>query len=229
MIVIMGGEKGGTGKTTLATNLAAMRVLRGRDVLLVDTDKQESSNYWAITRAQGEAASSRVVCAQKLGGSVLRLGTDPYKTYEDIIVDAGGRNSIELRATMTIADALFIPVQPSQFDLWTLARMNELVREARVVNPKLRAVVLINRASTNPGVSETADTVKILRDYPNLAFTGIIIRDRIAYRKAASLGLSVIELEPSDSKAIEEMHAFYREVYNDWKTFEKQPPRTQNE
>ena len=52
MIVLIGGEKGGTGKTTLATNLAQMRAARGRDVLLVDTDKQESASAWASLRAE---------------------------------------------------------------------------------------------------------------------------------------------------------------------------------
>ncbi len=50
MIVLVGGEKGGTGKTTLAINLAALRAIRGRDVLLVDTDPQGSASGWVLTR-----------------------------------------------------------------------------------------------------------------------------------------------------------------------------------
>ena len=44
--------------------------------------------------------------------------------YRDIVIDAGGRDSVELRAAMTVADALYIPIQASQFDVWTLDQMN---------------------------------------------------------------------------------------------------------
>lgn len=213
MIIILGGEKGGTGKTTLATNLAAMRVMNGHDVLLVDTDKQESANYWAYTRNENQSGNHNINCSTQFGGSVLRVAQDHNKIYEDIIVDAGGRNSSELRATMTIADALYIPIQPSQFDIWTLARMDELVRLARNVNPNIRAEIVINRASTNPSVSEVFETIQLFKDYEQLQFSGIVIRDRISYRKAASLGLSITELSPSDPKALEEMELFYQKVY----------------
>ena len=66
MIVLIGGEKGGTGKTTLATNLAAMRALAGRDVLMIDTDPQGSANYWAQSRDE-ENITPRVACIQKFG------------------------------------------------------------------------------------------------------------------------------------------------------------------
>ena len=54
MIILIGGEKGGTGKTTLSTNIAAKLALEGEDVLLVDTDKQGSASAWAATRDELE-------------------------------------------------------------------------------------------------------------------------------------------------------------------------------
>ena len=215
MIIVLGGEKGGTGKTTLATNLAALRVKNGRDVLLVDTDKQESANFWAYTRNENANIADNVNCKQKLGGSVMRVSQDDSKIYTDIIVDAGGRNSIELRATMTIADILFIPVQPSQFDVWTLTRMDELVFQAKRVNPKMQAFVIVNRASTNPTVTETEETIELINEFENLEFSGLVIYDRIAYRRAASFGMSVNELQPPDYKAIAEMNMLYNMVYKE--------------
>jgi len=229
MIVIIGGEKGGTGKTTLATNLAALRVMCGKDVLLVDTDKQESANYWAYTRKDNLNISANVNSSQQLGGSIIRVTQDPSKQYEDIIVDAGGRNSSELRATMTIADSLFIPVQPSQFDIWTLARMDKLVDLAQRVNPKLGAYIIINRASNNPTVSEAYETIKLFNDYENLEFSGLVFKDRIAYRKAASQGLSVCELKPPDLKAVDEMKAFYKRVYHEEPEYQKPSSRAQDQ
>jgi chromosome partitioning protein len=213
MIVLIGGEKGGTGKTTLATNLAAMRALAGRDVLLIDTDPQGSANYWAQSRDE-EKITPRVACVQKFGKGIPAEVKDLATRYDDIIIDAGGRDSVELRSSMVIAEKVYIPIQPSQFDIWTLGQMDELVETARGFNPGLQARVIISRSSTNPSVRESDQAGQLLvADFPNLDLADVTIRDRIAYRKAAKDGMAVAELSPKDSKAAEEMETFYKEVY----------------
>jgi chromosome partitioning protein len=214
MIVLIGGEKGGTGKTTLATNLAAMRALAGRDILLIDTDQQGSANYWAQSRDEAQI-SPRVACVQKFGKGLPIEVKDLAKRYQDIIIDAGGRDSVELRSAMVVAHKVYIPIQPSQFDIWTLNQMDQLVETAKVFNPDLLTWVIISRSSTNPSVHESDDTVEILNDFSNLNLARTGIKDRIAYRKAASSGLGVSELKPKDPKAVEEMEALYNEVFND--------------
>ncbi|MDD5494472.1 MAG: AAA family ATPase [Dehalococcoidia bacterium] len=210
----MGGEKGGTGKTTLATNLAAMRSLAGRDVLLIDTDPQGSANYWAQNRDEWEV-KPRVACVQKFGKGLPAEVKDLAKRYQDIIIDAGGRDSVELRAALVVAKRAYIPIQPSQFDIWTLNRMDELIETSKGFNPDLQAWVIISRSSTNPSVHESDDTMEIMGDFPNLGLARITIRDRIAYRKAAKDGMAVCELKPKDPKAVEEMEALYKEVFKD--------------
>lgn len=212
MIVLIGGEKGGTGKTTLATNLAAMRALSSRDVLLVDTDPQGSANYWSQSR-DDERVTPRVACIQKFGKGLSAEVKDLSCRYQDIIIDAGGRDSVELRSALVVTEKVYIPIQPSQFDIWTLNQMDELVETAKGFNPDLQARVIISRSSTNPSVHESDDTGKLLADFPNLDLTNVIIRDRIAYRKAAKDGLAVIELKPKDPKAVEEVEALYKEVF----------------
>jgi len=212
MIILIGGEKGGTGKTTIATNLAAMRALAGRDVLLIDTDPQGSANYWAQSRDELEI-SPRVACVQKYGKGLPAEVKDLDKRYQDIIIDAGGRDSVELRSAMVVANKVYIPIQPSQFDIWTLNQMDELVETAKGFNPNLQARVIISRSSTNPSVHEADDTIEILNDFSNLILVATGIKDRIAYRKAASSGLGVSELRPKDVKAAEEMEALYKEVF----------------
>lgn len=213
MIVLIGGEKGGTGKTTLATNLAAMRALAGRDVLLIDTDPQGSANYWAQSRDE-EKITPRVACVKKFGKGIPAEVKDLATRYDDIIIDAGGRDSVELRSSMVIAEKVYIPIQPSQFDIWTLGQMDELVETARGFNPGLQARVIISRSSTNPSVRESDQAGQLLvADFPNLDLADVTIRDRIAYRKAAKDGMAVSELSPKDPKAAEEMETFYKEVY----------------
>lgn len=214
MIILIGGEKGGTGKTTLATNLAAMRALAGRDVLLIDTDIQGSANYWTQSRDESEV-KPRVACVQKLGKGLHSEVQDLAKRYDDIVIDAGGRDSVELRSALVVAEKVFIPIQPSQFDIWTLNRMDSLVDTARSMNPALKAWVVISRASTNPSVSESKEASEILGDFEHLALSNALVRDRIAYRKAARDGLCVNELKPKDPKATEEIEALFKEVFKE--------------
>lgn len=214
MILLIGGEKGGTGKTTLAVNLAALRAMAGRDVLLVDTDIQASASYWALNRDEGKT-QPRVACIQKFGKGLQTEVNDLATRYQDVIIDAGGRDSVELRSALVVADRAFIPIQPSQFDIWTLGRMDDLVNTVQGFNPTLEASVIISRASTNPSVSEVTEARSLLADFSHLQLAQTVIRDRIAYRKAARHGLGVVELKPMDAKAAEELRALYQEVFHD--------------
>jgi chromosome partitioning protein len=212
MIILIGGEKGGTGKTTIATNLAAMRALASRDILLIDTDPQGSANYWAQSRDELNI-TPRIACVQKFGKGLPIEVKDLAKRYQDIIIDAGGRDSVELRSAMVVAHKVYIPIQPSQFDIWTLNQMDGLVETAKAFNPNLQAYVVISRSSTNPSVHESDDTVEILNDFQNLNLAKTGVKDRIAYRKAASGGMGVCELKQKDQKAADEMEGLYKEAF----------------
>jgi len=78
MIVLVGGEKGGVGKTTLAVNLAAMRARTGHDVLLVDADKQASANLWASIRNQKRSIRLSAVCRNAARGWPPMSVTSPH-------------------------------------------------------------------------------------------------------------------------------------------------------
>lgn len=213
MIVLIGGEKGGTGKTTIATNLAAIRAKNGHDVLLVDTDKQGSASAWSDIR-DAKKVKNRVPNIQKFGSNLTSDIKDLEKRYEDIVIDAGGRDSIELRAAMTIADKMFIPVQASQFDIWTLSIINDLVSQAKGFNKNLSPKVLINRAATNPVVSEVEEAKSVFGEFEHLSLSNHVLKERISYRKAAKVGLSVVELDKPDLKSISEINSIYSEVFS---------------
>lgn len=212
MIVLIGGEKGGTGKTTLATNLAALRAAEGIDVLLVDTDRQGSASFWGALRDE-ETDVPPVPCVQVFGKGVARQVGDLAGRYGDIVVDAGGRDSVELRSAMVVADRLFVPVQASQFDVWTLEQMDGLVAQAQAINPDLEASVVFNRASTHPRVQEASEAAALVADFEHLSVSGVTVRDRIAYRRAAAEGRGVAEMAEPDPKAIAEMQAWYAAVF----------------
>lgn len=213
MILLIGGEKGGTGKTTIATNLAAMRARAGRDVLLVDTDIQGSASFWVQTRDDA-SVEPRVANVQKFGKNLANELSDLAKRYQDIIIDAGGRDSAELRASLVRADLAVIPVQASQFDLWTLDRMDEMVKLAKTYNEGLRVKILISRAPTNPGVTEANNAAELVGEFDTFDLAETIIRDRIAFRRAAAEGKGVAEMyDPETEKAAWEINKLYKEIY----------------
>ena len=211
-VILIGGEKGGTGKTTVAVNLAAARARAGHDVLLVDTDPQGSASYWAAARDE-KGIEPRIASVQKFGKTLASELRDLSNRYEDIIVDAGGRDSVELRSGLVVADRAYVPIQASQFDVWTLDQMDSLVSQAHGINPDLKVYVVINRASPNPMVGEAREAKELLQEFENLELTTSIIRDRIAYRKAARDGMAVAEFPQRDPKATAEIDLLYQEIY----------------
>lgn len=219
MIVVIGGEKGGTGKSTIAVNLAAIAAGLGKDVLLIDTDTQPSSSMWAAIRDQ-DNIEPRVASIQKSGKGLAKQVLDLAGRYQEIIIDAGGRDSMELRYALGVAHKACIPVRPGQFDTWTLAKMNHLVEEGQAFNPSLEASLLISCASPNLLIQEAEDARRYIEEegFAHLSLTNTIIRERIAYRKAIRDGLAVAEYaDPKtgkkDEKAIEEIMSLYGEIY----------------
>ncbi len=136
MIVIAGGIKGGSGKTTVATNLAIIRAAQGRDVLLIDADDQETSTDFTALRNEvlPEGAGYTGI---KLSGAAVRTDTLKLsKKYDDIIIDTGGRDTTSQRAALSIADVILVPFVPRSFDVWTLEKVSKLVAEMRSANPE---------------------------------------------------------------------------------------------
>lgn len=212
MIVLVGGEKGGTGKTTVATNLAAMRAAQGKDVLMVDTDPQGSASFWSAVR--GEAGiTPRVACVQKFGKGLASEIRDLAGRYDDIIIDSGGRESAELRASLVVCDIAVLPLQASQFDLWTAEALAELVETARGFNSGLKALALVSRAPNSHASTDAKEAGSLIAEYPALTLAASVIRDRVAFRRAAGAGQGVVEYAGVTDKAAIEMQKLFDEVF----------------
>lgn len=217
MIVLVGVEKGGTGKTTLSVSLAAMRAMAGRDVLLVDADHQGSAQEWARLRAEQSEfiPMASITCVSKHGPKAGHDIALMKSRFDDIIVDAGGRDSVELRAAMVIAERMVMPVRPSQFDTWTLGPMIQLVNDARARGNNLTPILVINAASPNPQVREAEELAEELAEHDEFYVSPHVLCDRIAYRKAVRSGMCVLEMPGADPKAVQELKTLYKEVFNE--------------
>ena len=212
MILVAGGIKGGSGKTTLATNLAIIRAAQGRDVLLVDADDQETATDFTTLRHERAGDAPRYT-GIKLTGAAVRTETLRLSPkYQDVIIDTGGRDTASQRAALAVADVLLVPFVPRSFDVWTLEKVAELVAEMRHVNPGLRAFTFINRA--DPRGSDNDEAGEALRDNEALQFIDMPLGARKAFGNAAAQGLSVTELKPEDAKATEEVTRLARYVFD---------------
>ncbi|MDR6197458.1 AAA family ATPase [Siphonobacter sp. SORGH_AS_0500] len=208
MVFTVGGIKGGSGKTTIATNLTVLLSKQGFDVLLVDADEQETSTdftTWREENLQGEIGYTAIkLSGESVRSQILKL----IPKYDHIVIDTGGRDTTSQRAAMTVSDVYLVPFNPRSFDLWTLNKVEKLVQEIRAVkaNP-LTAFAFLNRA--DPKGSDNNDAAELLKDSEVFTYLPTALVNRKAYSNAASQGLGVVELEVKDSKAIAEITTLF--------------------
>jgi len=211
-IIVVGGTKGGVGKTTLAVNLAVMRSLATKDVLLVDADEQGSASDFTEVRNEALEHGAGYTTIKLYGSAVrselLRLAPK----HDDVVIDVGGRDTAGQRAALSIANIYLIPIFPGSFDIWTLDPVAQLVEEARAFNGRIQAFCLLNKA--DPKGSDNAEAAAIAQDTPGLIYLDCPIVNRKAFRNGAAKGLGVVELKPCDSKAVEEVERLYNLVFD---------------
>jgi chromosome partitioning protein len=210
MLVMIAGVKGGTGKTTIATNLAVMRSLEGKRLLLVDADEQRSTEIWAHQRdILGIETKWTTV---SFGGKSLRTQLLKMKDhYDDIIIDVGGRETTSLRAALSISDVCYVPFKPRSLDIWTLNDVKAVVQEMRPANPNLKVYAFINQADANG--TDNQDSQSILGEHEEIKCLPLTIGSRKAFANAASDGLGVVEMKVQDKKAVHEMGLLYDFIY----------------
>ena len=212
MIVAALGEKGGTGKTMVATNFAGMRAATGSRTLLIDADRQGSAQRWAAIRRS--EALPHVDC-EPLSGAALRRYLDArVSRYEDVVIDVGAGDSDEMEIALLAADSVVVPVRPTAADVWTMTLMDSRIGEATMRNKGLRAWALINQASTNPRHAAASETRQVLES--GCAFMNVadpILCDRVAFQRAYSEGRTVLEYDSRSEKAAAEMSGLYSVAY----------------
>jgi len=209
MIVVIGGIKGGSGKTTIATNLTVMRSIK-KKVLLVDADEQKSASSWSQQREfQGTKTPWTTVqlSGTAVRNQILKMSSD----YDDIIVDVGGRDTTSQRSALTIADIFLIPFQPRSLDIWTLASVVNLISEVRSINEKIQSFAFINRGDISG--NDNVEAIEILRECPEISCIPYIICQRKAFANAATNGLGITEGKVQDKKAISEIKNIYEFIY----------------
>jgi len=127
--------------------------------------------------------------------------------FDDIIIDAGGRDSTALRAALVLSDILLVPFQPRSYDVWALSDIAALVDEARSVRDGLRAYAILNCADPGESSTDNTEAAEAVADVPQFEYLATPIRRRKSFANAAGQGLSVLEIKPGDKKAKDELNA----------------------
>lgn len=205
MIITFGGIKGGSGKTTLATNTACI-LSKSTKVLLVDADDQQTASDWVSQRENTNIETNwTTVCLS--GANVQHQIKKLAPSFDYVIIDTGGRDTSSQRAALLISHLFITPFQPRSFDIWTMRKLSSLIEEAQMFNEKLQSYAIINRGDCLGRDNE--DTRIILSEYsPLLSSINFAIQQRKAFSNAAAEGLAVIELKKRDAKAEGEINTF---------------------
>lgn len=217
MKLVIGGIKGGTGKTTLATNLAYMRSAIGKKVLLVDADEQKSLSTWCDQRLGMNIPTPWTTI--QLSGMYLYKEIEKLSTsHDDIIIDTGGRDTTSQRSALSIADVFLMPFRPKAFDVWTLNQVKNLICLVMASNPDLKPLAVINQFDTTGSLSsDVEDAKEIISECKEIICLPISIGIRRSFSNASTDGLSVMELESDKKswvqKAQQEMQQLHDLIY----------------
>jgi chromosome partitioning protein len=203
-----------------------MRAHAGRRVAIYDLDKQRSAHRWAQARTgNGVEPSIRSIS----GFLQINAGEDPLPVgralikdlretasqYDDVLIDVGGEDNPAMRFAMLVADAMFIPLAPAQFDVWGLADLGKVMNDVTSSRgDDFKPVVFPALVSTQ--TNERAEYDQVRETYKNFAWAdGVMVCHRSAYRKTMGAGRGLFDIPRPDPKARSEMVALYKLVFRE--------------
>ena len=206
-IIAVLNQKGGAGKTTIATNLAHALQLEGHKVILVDSDPQGSARDW---NAASDGALIKVIGMDRatLAKDILAV----VDNHDFIIIDGAPQIADLAIAAIKCADMILIPVQPSPYDIWACEDLVEIIKARQeITDGKPKAAFIISRVIKNTQLGN--EIREALEGYELPVFKNFTTQ-RVIYAKSAATGLTVLSTETKEDAANE-----IRAIANELKDF----------
>jgi chromosome partitioning protein len=199
LVITVAQQKGGTGKTTLAANLAAA-LAPERKTALLDIDPQHSLTRWhALRPATASALTFSDVSGWRVAAELDRLKS----THDVVIIDSPPRVDTDARLAIRAATIVLIPVQPSPPDIWAAEDTLKLA-----MSEKRRAAMVLNRV---PASGKLRETMTAQLHAANAPLLTSVIGNRTGFATAFADGLGVTEAAPR-SIAANELRALLKEL-----------------
>lgn len=203
-VIAVLNQKGGSGKTTIATHLARALQLDGADVLLVDSDPQGSARDWAAVR---EDQPLTVVGIDR--PTIDRDVKNVARKVDYVVIDGAPQAADLAVSAIKAADFILIPVQPSPYDIWATSDLVDLVKQRiELTDGKLQAAFVVSRAIKGTRIG--SEVAEALAGY-ELPILDARITQRVSYPGTAAIGTTVLEAEP-DGDAAAEIRALATEI-----------------
>ena len=206
-IIAVLNQKGGAGKTTIATNLAHALQLEGHKVILVDSDPQGSARDW---NAASDGALIKVIGMDRatLAKDIMAV----VDNHDFIIIDGAPQIADLAIAAIKCADMILIPVQPSPYDIWACEDLVEIIKARQeITDGKPKAAFIISRVIKNTQLGK--EIREALEGY-NLPVFKNFTTQRVVYAKSAATGLTVLSTDTKEDAANE-----IRAIANELKDF----------
>jgi chromosome partitioning protein len=204
MIISVVNQKGGTGKTTVATHLAACFAGDGSEVLVIDADPQHSS----LDGRADRPADHPPVQAVGLPARNLHQEIEPFRRQYDVrLIDGGGRMTAPARAAVMAADVVIVPLLPSTPDIVSTQDFCQAVIEEASTLTEITGAMLLNQVQTGTLINRAAHAQLADLRYPLFE---TVLHFYVTYKEAIAAGLSVIAYSRR-SKAATAMLAFFAE------------------
>jgi chromosome partitioning protein len=202
-VLTIAQQKGGSGKTTLAVNIAQTLVSQGKSVALLDTDPQGSLGRWFMARRDRVGAGAGLEFGTASAWGVSYECEKLRKLHDVVIIDTPPKIDADLRPALRESDLVLVPVAASQIDLWAIESVLELARRER--RP---ALIVLNRITSRTRL--TGDMIAKIdaMDTPRAATA---LGNRVAFAEAMGIGLSAAELGKS-SLAAKEVAALVQDI-----------------
>lgn len=202
-VIAVLNQKGGSGKTTIATHLARALQIAGADVLLVDSDPQGSARDWAAVR------EDQPVPVVGIDRPTIERDLKSLAKKDFIVIDGAPQAADLAVSAIKAANFILIPVQPSPYDIWATADLVDLVKQRiEVTDGKLKAAFVVSRAIK--GTKIGAEVTEALSGY-GLPVLASRITQRVSYPSTAAGGTTVIDAEPG-REAAREIQALINEI-----------------